>query len=105
MSVNHFSFGTSTVKLRSKRCDAILPTEPIDTRCYKKSIQKVNQLSSGIRITIKAVFGTEWTMGKGVKLSLDKTVLKRVQDGIIPNVEAGRKRQLQCNVVYINYDM
>lgn len=61
------------------------------SRSYKKLIQKVAQLSSGTRFTIKAVFGTEWTMGKGVKLSLGKTFFQRVQDGTIPNVEVEGK--------------
>jgi hypothetical protein len=61
------------------------------SRSYKKLIQKVAQLPSGTRFTIKAVFGTDWTMGKGVKLSLGKTFYQRVEDGTVPNVVAEGK--------------
>ncbi|WP_034332769.1 single-stranded DNA-binding protein [Bacillus sp. J37] len=58
---------------------------------YKKLIEKVDQLSSGTRFTIKLLFGTEWTMSKGVKLTLGKTFFSRVSDGTITNVEAEGK--------------
>lgn len=58
---------------------------------YKKLIDKVEALSSGTRFTIKAVFGTEWTMSKGIKLTLGKTYYNRVQDGTIRNVKAEGK--------------
>ncbi|MDD3137756.1 MAG: single-stranded DNA-binding protein [Lachnospiraceae bacterium] len=58
---------------------------------YKKLVENVNQLASGTRFTIKALFGTEWTMSKGIKLTLGKTYYNRVQDGTIKNVKAEGK--------------
>lgn len=61
------------------------------TQSYKKLVEKVDQLPSGTRFTIKALFGTEWTMAKGIKLTLGKTYFNRVQDGTIRNVKAEGK--------------
>jgi hypothetical protein len=58
---------------------------------YKKLIGKVDQLSSGTRFTIKSLFGTEWTMSTGIKLTLGKTYYNRVKDGTITNVRAEGK--------------
>ncbi|MEL7658013.1 MAG: single-stranded DNA-binding protein, partial [Bacillota bacterium] len=54
--------------------------------CYKKLINKVEELPSGTRFTIQLLFGIEWTMNRGLKLSLGKTYYKRVKDGTIVNV-------------------
>lgn len=56
--------------------------------CYRKLIEKVGNLPSGTRFNIKALFGVEWTMSKGVKLNLGKTYYSRVSEGIITNVKA-----------------
>lgn len=58
---------------------------------YNKLIDKVEQLSRGTRFTIKSLFGTEWTMSTGIKLSLGKTYFNRVKDGTITNVKAEGK--------------
>lgn len=54
--------------------------------CYKKLIEKVNELPSGTKFNIKALFGVEWTMGTGIKLNLGKTFYGRVDKGVIENV-------------------
>lgn len=61
------------------------------TSSYKKLVDRVNQLKSGTRFTIKSLFGTEWTMTKGIKLTLGKTYFYRVKDGTITNVKAEGK--------------
>lgn len=53
---------------------------------YESLIQKVEALASGTRFSIKLLFGTEWTMGRGIKLSLGKTYNDRVKKGLITNV-------------------
>lgn len=53
---------------------------------YKKLIEKVNELPSGTKFNIKALFGVEWTMGKGIKLNLGKTFYGRVDSGVVDNV-------------------
>lgn len=53
---------------------------------YQELIEKVNALPSGTKFNIKALFGVEWTMGKGIKLNLGKTFFGRVDSGIIDNV-------------------
>lgn len=53
---------------------------------YRKLINKVNALPSGTKFNIKALFGVEWTMGKGIKLNLGKTFYGRVDNGIVENV-------------------
>ena len=58
---------------------------------YKVLVDKANKLSPGTRFNIKAIFGTDWTMPKGVKLTLGKTYYNRVQDGTITNVKAEGK--------------
>lgn len=59
--------------------------------CYRKLIEKVDNLSTGTQFNIKALFGVEWTMSKGVKLNLGKTYYNRVSEGIITNVKAKGK--------------
>lgn len=54
--------------------------------CYKKLIEKVNELPKGTKFNIKALFGVEWTMGKGIKLNLGKTFYGRVDSGVVDNV-------------------
>jgi len=58
---------------------------------YKKLLDKVEQLPSGTKFNIKALFGVEWTMPKGIKLTLGRTYFNRVDKGIIDNVIATGK--------------
>lgn len=55
---------------------------------YKSLISKVDKLPSGTRFNIKALFGVEWTMSKGVKLNLGKTYYNRVSKGVLTNVRS-----------------
>lgn len=55
---------------------------------YRKLIDKADNLPSGTRFNIKALFGVDWTMSRGVKLNLGKTYYSRVSQGIITNVKA-----------------
>ena len=54
---------------------------------YKKLIEKVNALPVGTEFNIKALFGVEWNMSKGIKLNLGKTFFGRVDSKIVTNVE------------------
>ncbi|WP_025436197.1 single-stranded DNA-binding protein [Peptoclostridium acidaminophilum] len=58
---------------------------------YAKLIKKVDALPSGTRFTIRSLFGTEWTMGRGIKLSLGKTYYNQVEKKTINNVNAEGK--------------
>lgn len=53
---------------------------------YQKLIDKVNALPSGTKFNIRALFGVEWTMDKGIKLNLGKTFNGRVDNGAVDNV-------------------
>lgn len=54
---------------------------------YQKLIEKVNALPVGTVFNIKALFGVEWNMSKGIKLNLGKTFYGRVNSRIVTNVE------------------
>lgn len=53
---------------------------------YQMLIDKVNALPSKTKFNIRALFGVEWTMSKGIKLNLGKTFYGRVENGIVDNV-------------------
>lgn len=53
---------------------------------YQNLIERVNALPSGTKFNIKALFGVEWTMEKGVKLNLGKIFFSRVDNGVVDNV-------------------
>lgn len=55
---------------------------------YRQLIERVDKLPSGTRFNIKALFGVDWTMSKGVKLNLGKTYYNRVKSGVITNATA-----------------
>ena len=55
-------------------------------KCYQKLLHKVNVLPSGTKFNIKALFGVEWTMDRGIKLNLGKTFYGKVDNGIVGNV-------------------
>ena len=61
------------------------------TKHYATLIKKVIALKAGTAFNIKVLFGTDWTMPKGVKLTLGKTYYCRVRDGSITNVKATGK--------------
>lgn len=64
----------------------VLKDDDVFGKYYQKLIEKVNALPSGTKFNIKALFGVEWTMGKGIKLNLGKTFYGRVDSGIVNNV-------------------
>ena len=53
---------------------------------YKQLLDKVEKLPSGTRFNIKSLFGVEWIMPRGIKLTLGRTSFNRVNKGIIDNV-------------------
>lgn len=57
-------------------------------KCYKKLLEKVDALPSGTRYNIRALFGVEWTMAKGIKLNLGKTYYNSICSGSITNAKA-----------------
>ncbi len=65
----------------------VLKTDDFGT-AYRRLMEKVEALPPGTRFNIRALFGVEWTMSKGVKLNLGKTYFNRVKSGVITNVTA-----------------
>lgn len=57
------------------------------SQSYRQLIKKVSGLPSGTQFNIRSLFGVDWTMSRGTKLTLGKTYYNRVQDGTITNVE------------------
>ena len=53
---------------------------------YRALLEKVEALPAGTRFNIRALFGVDWTMGRGIKLNLGKTFYNRIADGVISNV-------------------
>lgn len=54
----------------------VLKDDDVFGKYYQKLIEKVNALPSGTKFNIKALFGVEWTMGKGIKLNLGKPFME-----------------------------
>lgn len=54
---------------------------------YKTLLNKVDLLPKGVRFNIKALFGVEWTMDKGIRLNLGKTYYTLVKNGTVSNVK------------------
>lgn len=90
-------FSTEEYKQLQEEADKIGLTVPLYIKAtvlkddafgvyYQKLVDKVNMLPSGTKFNIKALFGVEWTMAKGIKLNLGKTFYGRVYNGIIDNV-------------------
>jgi len=67
---------------------SIVLEDDVFSTSYQSLIDKVEQLSTGTKFTLKALFGTEWTMPTGIKLTLGKTYYSRVKDGTVTNVKA-----------------
>lgn len=55
---------------------------------YNQLIAKADSLPSGTIFNIKALFGVDWTMKRGIKLNLGRTYYNRVSEGVITNVKA-----------------
>ncbi|MCL2036601.1 MAG: single-stranded DNA-binding protein [Oscillospiraceae bacterium] len=53
--------------------------------CYRSLLEKVDALPIGTRFNIRALFGVDWTMSRGVKLNLGKTFYNRIEKGVISN--------------------
>lgn len=68
----------------------VLPQSEFNS-CYSELLKKVEELPIGTNFNIKMLFGTQWTMSKGVKLTLGKTFYSKVVDGTIKNVEVEGK--------------
>ncbi len=48
---------------------------------------RINELEVGKKFTLKLLFGVDWSMSKGTKISLGKTFHSKVQRSEIDNVE------------------
>lgn len=68
----------------------VLPDDGF-VRAYQSLLERVEALSSGTRFSIRALFGVDWTMDKGIKLNLGRTYYKEVCRGSITNVAAEGK--------------
>lgn len=60
-------------------------------RSYQNLTDRVEKLSSGTKFSIRSLFGVDWTMSKGVKLTLGKAFYKDVQEGTVENVKSTGK--------------
>lgn len=63
----------------------VLPDDGF-VRAYRSLLERVDALPSGKRFSIRALFGVDWTMDRGIKLNLGKTYNKEVKKGTITNV-------------------
>lgn len=58
----------------------VLPENDL-TAYYEILLEKVKNIPSGTKFTIKALFGVEWTMSRGIRLNLGKSYYKYVEKG------------------------
>ncbi len=58
---------------------------------FQKLLAKVKALPKGAKFNLKALFGAEWTMSAGVKLSLGKVYFNKVTKGVITDAIADGK--------------
>lgn len=82
------------LKIEADKVDLTVPLyikSEIFGTCYRALIEKVETLNSGTKFNIKALFGVEWTMSRGIKLNLRKTFYGHVNSGSIKNVEKIRR--------------
>ena len=50
---------------------------------YAETLRRVEALPRGAKFTLKTIFGADWTMSRGTKLTLGKTFYKQIDDGEI----------------------
>ena len=66
----------------------ILDEENEFTRAYAETLRRVEALPIGTKFNLKALFGTDWTMSRGTKLTLGRTFYEMVRSSAVPTVKA-----------------
>ena len=62
---------------------------------YAEALRRVEALPLGTEFTLKTIFGADWTMSRGTKLTLGKTfydMVTREKDGIKIAIPLGKDR-------------
>jgi hypothetical protein len=60
-------------------------------RSYQDLTDRGEKLPSGTKFNIRSLFGVDWTMTKGVKLTLGKAFYKDVEEGTVSDVKSTGK--------------
>ena len=58
---------------------------------YAETLRRVEALAPGTPFDLKTLFGTDWTMSRGTKLTLGKTFYEMVKVGIVKIARAEQK--------------
>lgn len=58
---------------------------------YAEALRRVEALAPGTAFDLKTLFGTDWTMSRGTKLTLGKTFYEMVKDGVIRTARPEKK--------------
>ena len=58
------------------------------TTAYAETLRRVEALPPGTKFNLKALFGTDWTMSRGTKLTLGRTFYEMVRSSAVPTVKA-----------------
>ena len=61
------------------------------TTAYAETLRRVEALPPGTKFNLKALFGTDWTMSRGTKLTLGKAFYDMVSGGAVTTAEARGK--------------
>ena len=69
----------------------ILDEENEFTRAYAETLRRVEASPIGTKFNLKALFGTDWTMSRGTKLTLGKAFYDMVSSGTVTMAEAKGK--------------
>ena len=55
---------------------------------YAETLRRVEALAPGTSFDLKTLFGTDWTMSRGTKLTLGKAFYDMVDGGKVPTAQA-----------------
>ena len=58
------------------------------TAAYAATLRRVEALTPGTKFTLKTLFGTDWTMSRGTKLTLGKAFYDMVSGGAVTMARA-----------------
>ena len=58
---------------------------------YAETLRRVEALAPGTSFDLKTLFGTDWTMSRGTKLTLGKTFYGMVKEGVVKIARAEQK--------------
>ena len=66
----------------------ILDEENEFTRAYAETLRRVEALTPGTKFSLKTLFGTDWTMPRGTKLTLGRAFYDMVDGGKVTAAKA-----------------